>query len=211
MESEYLRMSMRYYFKNILIIKHIKLDIKSLEIRTKANCNWDDIVYINDFDEDSLEIIKRESRIGANIYYIGYVLNLDYDYSTIIHLYFVINRLIGYIEEIEGSSDKCLVVLSSLRNKNITSVLDKIWESIKNKIEDQINPNIKDYDKFRFNSDIDLPLNTMIEFRSLLINVSCVIEKDNEYYPEVYLDECLYVKDNTCYIKSLFSKKTYFS
>ena len=55
---------------------------------------------------------------------------------------------------------------------------------------------IKDYDKFRFNSDIDLPLDTPIEFRSLVINVSCVIEKDNEYYPEIYLDECLYVKGN---------------
>ena len=53
---------------------------------------------------------------------------------------------------------------------------------------------IKDYDKFRFNSDIDLPVNTIIEFRSLLINVSCVIEKDNEYYPEIYLDNCTYVK-----------------
>ena len=44
-----------------------------------------------------------------------------------------------------------------------------------------------------------------IEFRSLVINVSCIIEKDNEYYPEIYLDECLYVKDNT-YPKSLFSE-----
>ena len=34
----------------------------------------------------------------------------------------------------------------------------------------------------------------IIEFRSLLINVSCVIEKDNEYYPEIYLDDCSYVK-----------------
>ena len=33
-----------------------------------------------------------------------------------------------------------------------------------------------------------------IEFRSLVINFSCVIEKDNEYYPEIYLNECLYVK-----------------
>ena len=68
-------------------------------------------------------------------------------------MHFVINRLIGYIEEIEGSSDKYLVVLSGLRNKNITSVLDKIWESIENKIEDKINPGIKikDYKKFRFN------------------------------------------------------------
>ena len=41
---------------------------------------------------------------------------------------------------------------------------------------------------------MDLPVNMIIEFRSLLINVSYVIEKDNEYYPEIYLDECSYVK-----------------
>ena len=34
----------------------------------------------------------------------------------------------------------------------------------------------------------------MIEFRSLLINGSCVIEKDNEFYPEIYLDECSCVR-----------------
>ena len=110
------------------------------------------------------------------------------------------NRLIGYIEEIEGSNDKYLIVTSSLRNKNITKALDKIWGSIK----DQINSNIKikNCDKFRFISYIDLPLNTIIEFRSLVINVSCIIEKDNEYYPDIYLDECLYVKDNTWYKKN---------
>ena len=42
---------------------------------------------------------------------------------------------------------------------------------------------------------MDLPLHTLIEIRSLVINVSCVIEKDNEYYPEIYLNECLHVKD----------------
>ena len=73
-----------------------------------------------------------------------------------------------------------------------------VWGPIENKINlvPNIYPNgieIEDYDKFRFNSDIDLPLDTLIEFRSLVINVSCVI--DNEYYPEIYLDECLYVKD----------------
>ena len=181
------------------------MDIKSLEIKNRTNYNWDNIIYINDFDVNSLEIIKRESRIGANIYYTGYVLNPDYDYDTINTLYFVINRLIGYIEEIEGSSDKYLVVAKSVRNKDIVSVLDTVWGSIENKIEGKINPvpnvysniiEIKDYDKFRFNSDIDLPLDTSIEFRSLVINVSCVIEKDNKYYPEIYLDECLDVKGN---------------
>ena len=155
------------------------MDIKSLEIKTKTNYNWNDIVYINNFAANSLEIIKRESRIGANIYYIGYVFNPDYDYSTINPLYFVINRLIGHIEEIEGSNNKYLVVAKSVRNKNITSVLGMIWVSIENKVEDIIYPpinnypniKIKDYDKFRFNFDIDT-LDTLIEFRSLVINVS---------------------------------------
>ena len=80
-----------------------------------------------------------------------------------------------------------------------------VWTSI----EDEINPGIKikDYNKSRFNSDIDLPLNKIIEFCSLVINISCIIEKDNEHYPEIYLDECLYVKDNPCPTTTLFSKK----
>ena len=119
-------------------------------------------------------------------------LNLDYD--IIIPLHFLINRLTGFIEEIDGSNDKYLVVVNRFRNKNVINALDKVWSSIK----DKINPivKIKDYDKFRFNSDIDLPVNTIIEFRSLLINVSCVIEKDNEYYPEIYLDDCSYVRNS---------------
>ena len=116
------------------------MDIKSLEIKNKTNYDWDDIVHINDFDANSLEIIKRESRIGANIYYIRYDLEPDYDYNTVNPLCFVINYLIGYIEEIEGSSDKYLIVANSVRNKNIKGAIDKIWASIKKKFEDIINP-----------------------------------------------------------------------
>ena len=76
------------------------MDIKALEIKTKTNYNWGDIVYINDFDVNSLEIIKRESRIGANIYYIEYVREPNYDYNIINPLYFVINPLIGYMDRV---------------------------------------------------------------------------------------------------------------
>ena len=81
-----------------------------------------------------------------------------------------------------------------MRNKKIIDALDNVWSSITDKINPSIK--IKDYDKFRFNSDIDLSVNMIIEFRSLLINVSCVIEKDNEYYLEIYLDDCSYVKNS---------------
>ena len=169
------------------------MGINSLEIKDKTKYDLDNIGYIDDFNVNSLRITKKESRIGANIYYTRCALNLDDDYN-IIPLHFFINRLIGFIEEIDRSSDKYLVVVSSLRNKNIINAFDKAWSSIKNKINPDIK--IKHYDKFRFNSDIDLPVNTIIEFRSLSINVSCVIEKDNEYYPEIYLDDCSYVKNS---------------
>ena len=174
------------------------MNIESLKIKTKNNYNWDDIVYINDFDSNLLEIIKRESRIDVNIYYIGYVVNPNYDYNTINPLCFIINRLIGCVEEIEGSNDKYLVVTKSMRNRKIIHSFDNIWSHIEHKI----NPNsfnnnkIKDYGKLRFNSDTDLPTDTLIEFHSLIINVSCIAEKDGKYYSEIYLDECLYVKDN---------------
>ena len=167
------------------------MGIRSLEIKDKINYDLDNIGYIDDFDVNSLRITKKESRIGANIYYTRGALNSDDD--TIIPLHFLIVRLIGFIEEIDGSNDKYLVVVSSLRNKKIIDALDKVWLSIKDKINPDIK--IKDYDQFRFNSDLDLPVNTIIEFRSLLINVSCVIEKDNEYYPEIYLDNGVYLKN----------------
>ena len=170
------------------------MNISSLEIKNKINYDINSISHIDDFNVNSLRVTKKESRIVANIYCIRCALNPDDVDDTIIPFYFFINGLIGYIKEIDGSSDKYLIVVSSLHNKNIISVIDTIWRSIENKINPGIK--IKDYGKFRFNSDMYLPLNTIIEFRSILINVSCVIEKDNEYYPEIYLDECSYIKYN---------------
>ena len=67
------------------------------------------------------------------------------------NLYFFVARLIGYIEETEGTSDKYLVAASSVRNTNIISVFDMVWASI----EDEINPGIKIKD---YNNYIDLIL-----------------------------------------------------
>ena len=93
------------------------MNIESLKIKTKTNYNWDNIVYINDFDVNLLEIIKRESRIGVDIYYIGYIFEPYCLDVTINPLGFVITRLFGYIEEIEGSSDKYLFVAKSVHYK----------------------------------------------------------------------------------------------
>ena len=46
--------------------------------------------------------------------------------------------------------------------------------------------------KIKFNSDDDLPLNKTLKLRILTIIVRSVFEEDGKYYPQVFLDECLY-------------------
>ena len=48
------------------------MGIESLQIKNKYYYLWDDIIYIYDSDIGLVKIFKRESKIGVNIYYIGY-------------------------------------------------------------------------------------------------------------------------------------------
>ena len=177
--------------------------IESLKIKTKSNYNWNDIVYVYDIDVKLIKVIKRESGTGVDIYYIGYVFDSEYKMHSIKPLYLVINHLFGHIEKIKGSSDRYLVV--NINNKTRINIFDEIWIYIEQRITadriwkfveekflfDNENNEIKEYNKLRFSSDLDLPLNKLIEFRAFTLTISCVIEKDGKYYPEIYLDEGL--------------------
>ena len=46
--------------------------------------------------------------------------------------------------------------------------------------------------KIKFNSDDDLPLNKQLKFINLTIIVRTVFEEYGKYYPQIFLDECLY-------------------
>ena len=48
------------------------------------------------------------------------------------------------------------------------------------------------YTKIKFNSDDELPLNKRIGIPSMIIIVRAVSHRNNKYYPQVFLDECLY-------------------
>ena len=130
-------LKVKYYLKtnlkiNMLIIKNYssnyKLVIESLKIGTKSNYSWDDKVYVYDIDVKLIKVIKRESRIDVDIYYIGYVFDSEYETHNIKPLYLVINHSFGQIEKIEGSSDRYLVVnINNINNKKIINVFDEIW------------------------------------------------------------------------------------
>ena len=59
-----------------------------------------------------------------------------------------------------------------------------------------ITKNADDYDekymKVKFNSDDKLLLNKMIEIPNMIIVVRAVFHENNNYYPQVFIDKCLY-------------------
>ena len=46
--------------------------------------------------------------------------------------------------------------------------------------------------KIKFNSDDNLPLNKQLKFFAMTIAVRSVFEDDGKFYPQIYLNECLY-------------------
>ena len=50
----------------------------------------------------------------------------------------------------------------------------------------------KDYMKIIFNSDDDIPLNKVLNFPTITVMIRNIFEKDGKYYPQIFLDECLY-------------------
>ena len=50
----------------------------------------------------------------------------------------------------------------------------------------------KDFMKIKFDSDDKLSLNKQLKFLSVTIVIRSVFEDDGKYYPQAFLDDCLY-------------------
>ena len=95
----------------------------------------------------------------------------------------------------EVNKNKNLMLVSTNESKEKTRKYEELSSEIRDLIR-SINKNSDDYDekyiKIKFNSDDKLPLNKMIEIPSMMIVVKVVFYGNNKYYPQVFLDECLY-------------------
>ena len=81
--------------------------VKSLKIKNESMFYPNDIIQLNNFDGQLLEIDKRENRENNNIYYISYKINKpEHDINSINNLYLVFDNLCGTIEKINGSKDR---------------------------------------------------------------------------------------------------------
>ena len=48
------------------------------------------------------------------------------------------------------------------------------------------------YMKIKFNTDDNIPLNKIIYFPTITIIIRSVTKKDDKYYPQLFLNDCLY-------------------
>ena len=51
------------------------MNVKSLEIKNTSYYYYDGIVHADEFDKNLIKVDKGESRIGADIYNISYIIN----------------------------------------------------------------------------------------------------------------------------------------
>ena len=77
--------------------------------------------------------------------------------------------------------------------QNYQEVFDGIKEIIK-KINDYGQPIKYDdnYMKIKFSTDDNIPLNRIIYFPKINIIIRSITKKDDKYYPQLFLDDCLY-------------------
>ena len=136
-----------------------------------------------------INIIRIDEKSYKNIliYYIGYVTVKVLRYvkiNSVTPWYLIINKINGHIEESIGNKNLMLVPTDG--SKDTLKKYEELW----NKIRDLIN--LINLIKIKFNLNNDLLLNKTLEPSNMRIVATSVFHERSKYYPQVFLDECLY-------------------
>ena len=120
----------------------------------------------------------------------------DSDYvkiNTVNPLYLIIDKVDGHFEE--KNSNKYLILDSKDKNKEVLIEYTKLGNIIKTSIE-KVNNKLgkygKDFMKINFSYDDNFLLNKTLKLHNITVIIKSVFEEDGKYYPQVFLDECLY-------------------
>ena len=85
---------------------------------------------------------------------------------------------------------------SADENKEVFKKYTELWDGIRNEIETiscgKKGEYGKDFMKIKFNTDDNFPLNKPIKWHLLTIIFRCIFEECGKFYPQLYLDDCLY-------------------
>ena len=94
------------------------------------------------------------------------------------------------------NENKYLVLDDVDENKEVSKKYEEVWEGVKKEIE-TINGGEKieyekDFEKIRFESNDDLPMNKPIKLRLLTMIMRCVFSEGGKFYAQLFLDDALY-------------------
>ena len=167
--------------------------IRQLNIEGRTYYFYNDLIKIKNFNINKLNLDKK-GVLGNNVCYIGYITKKpQWDVNSVSPLYLMINKTKGHFEEVDG--DRYLI--TSSENGDIMQKYQEVFNGIKEiikKINDYNQPIKYDdnYMKIKFNTDDNIPLNKIIYFPTITIIIRSVTQKDDKYYPQLFLDDCLY-------------------
>ena len=128
------------------------------------------MINIKNIDPNQIKIDQKSYK-NIVIYYVGYITTKHLSYvkiNSVNPLYFIIDKLDGYIEENNGN--KHLTLVSPDKNKDTLKKYMELWDKIKDLIRSVTNTSgnyDKEHMKIKFNSDDNLPLNKILKFLDL--------------------------------------------
>ena len=150
------------------------------------------MINILNFEANNLKLDKKSWK-GIDIYYIGYVDKnkpSQWKVNSENPLDLLINRVHKIVSKKNGfkflSIDKGDAVL-----KKYDQGFAGIKHHIKKISDEEVNFN-SGYDKINFLTDDSLPLCKLKYFPIMTVVIRCVFKQDAIYYPQVYLENCLY-------------------
>ena len=167
-----------------------KWEKSKINIKNQTYSFLDDMINMRNFHSNLLKIDKKPYE-DIDIYYFGYITIKKFSDCENIHsvnpLCLTIHSAAGYFKEKNGEKH---LIIDSIEK------YEEVFSGIKSEIE-TINSGEKlfyekNYGKIGVNTDDDIPLNKKIKFPSLTIIIRCIFQNGKKFYPQVYLDECLY-------------------
>ena len=168
--------------------------IRQLNIIGTTCYFYNDLINIKNFNNNNNLKLDKKSILGNDVYYIEYITKKpQWNVFTVNPLYLIINKIKDHFEESDG--DK--YPFTNSENGDIMQKYQEVFNGIKEIIKkiNDYNQQIKyddNYMKVKFNTDDNIPLNKIIYFRTITIIIRSITKKDYKYYPQLFLDDCLY-------------------
>ena len=168
-----------------------KMTNKQLNIKNKYYYFYNDLINVSNFEAGSLKL-NNKSWKDIGIYYIGYVDKdkpSEWNVNSVNPLNLIVNRVFCFAGEENG------VKYLKIDKGDVLNKWNQVFSGIKyhiGKLSSEEVVHESDYDKIKFVTNDSLPLGKLVYFPTLTVVIRCVFKQCGVYYPQVYLDGCLY-------------------